>query len=146
MTDTVSVRVTDGDVWIDGEHLTRGDETEIPESVYERIPESFDRLGSEGDDTPDDAGEDEDVDEDGAAADEEGADIDESEAEPSDLDVDVDAIDPHPKDLTVVELKERVAGVDDEDVARGIRFLEKRDGPRSTAIDAINARLDELTE
>lgn len=54
MTETVTVRVTDGDVWVDGTHLTRGDEAEIPTSVYDRIPESFERATQTCDEVKDD--------------------------------------------------------------------------------------------
>lgn len=44
MAETTRVRVTDGDVWVDGEHYSRGDEVDVPSTVYDRIPASFERL------------------------------------------------------------------------------------------------------
>jgi hypothetical protein len=54
MSETVDVRVTDGDVWVDGDHYVRGDEVTIPAGVYERIPESFERVTETCDHVKDD--------------------------------------------------------------------------------------------
>lgn len=126
MTDTTRVRVTDGDVWIDGDHLTRGDEVDIPTDVYERIPASFepvnDESGSESsDEEVDDAGSDTD---DAASVE----------------------VDPHPEELTVDEIEDRVADVDDREKLQAIRELEVDGKNRSTALEVIDERLEELQE
>jgi hypothetical protein len=121
MPDTTRVRVTDGDVWVDGEHLTRGDEADIPSGVYERIPGSFDPA------------------DDGA---ESGSAADDDEAA-TDAAGDVE-VDPHPEDLTVDEIEERVAEVDSVEKLQRIRELEAESDERTTALEAIDNRLDEL--
>lgn len=126
MSELVTVRVADGDVWVDGDHLTRGDEVDVPAAVYERIPNSFDRLE---DDT----------------SDQEVADSDESEATDGAEDLTIEDLDPHPDDLTVDQLRDRVDDVVDVELLETILEAEQADGsPRSTAVDAIGQRLDEL--
>ena len=127
MVKTVSVRVTDGDVWVDGEHLTRGDEVDIPAGVYDRLPGSFEQVADP------DAGEDSDEDNAAQETDDGGADT-----------VAVDDLDPHPDDLTVDELEERIADVDDVALLEAIRGAETDAEDRTTAVDAIDARLNEL--
>ncbi|WP_324757086.1 hypothetical protein [Haloarcula montana] len=129
MTDTVPVRVTDGDVWVDGEHLTLGDETEIPAVVYERIPGSFEQL-----DNGDDNDETEDAKTQSADASGEASELTE------------DDLDPHPEDLTVGELEARIEGVDDIGLLRTILGAERASEDRTTATDTLEARIRELEE
>ena len=121
MTETVSVRVTDGDVWVDGEHLTRGDEVEIPTTVYERISRSFEQV-DDVDDVTDDADEEQ---------------VDQG---------DPPEVDPHPGELTVDEIEDRVAEVDDLAKLRAILSLEEDGKDRTTATDAIEERIHDLEE
>jgi hypothetical protein len=127
MAETVSVRVTDGDVWVDGEHYTRGDEVDVPAGVYDRLPGSFEQVADS--DTSEDSDEDNAAQESGNG----GADT-----------VTVDDLDPHPTDLTVDELEERIADVDDVALLAAIREAETDAEDRTTAIEAIDTRLNEL--
>ncbi|QLH82466.1 hypothetical protein [Halosimplex pelagicum] len=126
MPETTRVRVTDGDVWVDGDHLTRGDEAEIPVSVYERIPGSFESI----DDGAESASNEADAD-DGSATDDTAGDVE---------------VDPHPEELTVDEIEERVAEVDSVAKLQRIRELEVESDDRTTALEVIDDRLDELEE
>lgn len=50
-----------------------------------------------------------------------------------------------PGDLTVADLREAVADIDDADELRAVREAEaERDSPRTTALESIDTRLDEL--
>ncbi|WP_459191828.1 hypothetical protein [Halosimplex sp. J119] len=129
MTDTVPVRVTDGDVWVDGDHLTLGDETEIPSVVYERISGSFARLDEA-------AGDDET----------ESAEAQREDASSEASDIAEDDLDPHPEDLTVDELEARIEDVDDVDLLSTILDAEKASRNRTTATDAIETRIRELED
>lgn len=63
---------------------------------------------------------------------------DNSEPEPVD-------VDPHPGDLTVSELEDRVEDIDDVELLEAILAAEQEDGsPRSTAVDAIQDRINDL--
>lgn len=57
-----------------------------------------------------------------------------------------DGLDPHPGDLTVDELEDRISGVDDPDLLQRIRDTEEAADDRSGALDAIDARLNDLDE
>lgn len=155
MADSVSVRVTDGDVWVDGEHLTRGDEVSIPAGVYERIPGSFERL-DDGDDEP--------VEEDTEAVDDEDKDVadaveatEDSVAEgevpvevPDELADDVRGAEgPIPFDpsaFSIPELEEELATVDDPAAVFAVATIEYEGGGRKGAYDVIRSRLDEFVD
>jgi hypothetical protein len=141
MPETVSVRVTDGDVWVDGEHYTRCDEVDIPAGVYDRLPGSFEQV-ADSDSSEDDVDEDET---DATGGGDESGDIQETDDGGADT-VTVDDLDPHPSDLTVDELEERIADVDDVALLDAIRNAETDAENRTTAIEPIDARLNELEE
>jgi hypothetical protein len=139
MVETVFVRVTDGDVWVDGEHLTRGDEVDIPAGVYDRLPESFEQVADS--DTSEDNADEDEIDDTGGG--DESGDVQETDDGGADT-VTVDDLDPHPSDLTVDELEERIADVNDVALLAAIREAETDAEDRTTAIEAIDTRLDEL--
>jgi hypothetical protein len=58
--------------------------------------------------------------------------------------VTADDLDPHPSDLTVPEVKERVADVDDVALLETILEVEAAGKSRTGAKDAIEARIAEL--
>jgi hypothetical protein len=72
----------------------------------------------------------------------ETADVDTDD--PADDETESDDVDPHPGELTVTEIEERVADVDDREVLESIRELEANGDHRTTALEAIDARLDDL--
>jgi len=120
--DTVLVRVVGRQFRHEGKQYHRGDELEVPERAIEGWEARLERV------------------EEAAETEEEAVD----EAEES-TEIDVADIDPHPSELTVDELQERVEGVDDVEKLEAIRQLEAGDdGGRTTALDAIDERLDEL--
>jgi hypothetical protein len=51
-----------------------------------------------------------------------------------------------PGEHTVSELRDRVQEVDDADALRALRTAEADGGDRTTALDAIDARIDELED
>jgi len=57
-----------------------------------------------------------------------------------------DDLDPHPSDLTVDELKERVDDIENPDLLSAIEGAEEATDARSTALDAIGSRKQELLE
>lgn len=122
--DTVRVRVTGRQFRHGGEEYHHGDELEVPERAIEGWEGRLERVESDGDEEPegdeDDGGEDE-------------------------AEVGVGDVDPHPQELTVGELSDRLEGVDDAATVRAIQQAEaESDEPRTTALEAIDARLDEL--
>lgn len=132
MTDTVPVRVSDGDVWVDGEHLTRGDEVKIPAGVYERLPGSFDRVDGLEDTAVD------------SEADDAAVDNPEDKSNGDGDELTVDDLDPHPSDLTVEEIKDRIDNVDDIEILRTIWDAEANGKNRTTALEAIEAGVNDL--
>lgn len=125
---TVTVRVTRGEFRYDREHYERGDELEVHEGALEKHPRTLERVE-----------EDEGVQESEAA--------DEDDAEQADVDEEVasvDELDPHPADLKVPELKDRLEDVDSVELLEAIREAEVESEDRTTAKDAIDARLKEL--
>ncbi|WP_089650095.1 hypothetical protein [Halobacterium hubeiense] len=126
--DTVRVRVTRGDYRHDREHYTRGEELEVPQKVLEQHPNSLTRIDDPETPPSEMSSSDNDADDGDAAA-----------------GLDVDDLDPHPDDLTVDDLKERIGDVDDVELLETILDAEGADGsPRSTAVDAIEGRISEL--
>lgn len=51
-----------------------------------------------------------------------------------------------PDAFTVGEIEDRIADIDDAATVRALRNLEEEQQDRTTAIDALDARLDELEE
>lgn len=128
MTDeTILARVT-GRTWRqDAENYLNGDEVEVAPEELENWPNRLARVEREPEPDSKPADEDSDGDDDGE---------DESPE-----------IDPHPQDLTVTELRERVETVNDVSMLEAIRELEDdSDEPRTKALSAIDARIDELSE
>jgi hypothetical protein len=125
--DTVRVRVAAGEFRYDREHYERGDELAVSVAALEKHPRSLNRLDEAA----------------GESEDEPAADPDADDEAP-DLAFDPDEIDPHPSDLTINELSERVEGVEDAGKLETIRYLEDESKDRTGAKDAIDDRLDEL--
>lgn len=116
MSDKIPVRVAGSYFGYNGERYGRGDTLEVHPRALEKHPSTLERV--------DEAVVQEDAD------DEEG--------------VTVDDLDPHPSDLNVPELEERIAGVEDVELLETIRDAEEESEDRETAKDAIDARLNEL--
>ena len=123
--DTIRVRVARSQFRYDGTRYRRGDTLEVQQRTLERHPNTLKRIEVDvvqDDDTAEDA--------DGE----------------SDDGVTVDDLDPHPEDLKVGELEERIADVDDVELLETIREAETKTKDRTTAVDAIDARLNELED
>ncbi|WP_435552758.1 hypothetical protein [Natrinema sp. CGMCC1.2065] len=118
---TVRVRVAGAQFRFDREQYTRGDELEVPERIVDRHPRTLAIV-------------EEDVDDDGGA----------TGAGDATGELAVDGLDPHPKDLDVPELEDRIADVDDVDLLNAIKEAEKQNDDRTTAKNAIDSRLNEL--
>jgi hypothetical protein len=135
MSDTIRVRVARGEFRYDREHYTQGDELEVHERALEKHPRTLTRVEEARDESvaPDPREE--------MVAEEFGEDPD------ADLEerLAVEDLDPHPSDLTVPEMEDRLASVDDVAHVEAILDAEREsDDPRTTAIDVIESRLAEL--
>ena len=124
MSDPVRVRVVRPQFRYDREQYTQGDELDVPEHVLKRHPRSLAVV--EGTDAESDA--------DGDAVDSDDAVDPVSETD----------LDPHPSDLTVDELEERLSDVDDLALLYGIRAAEADGKSRETALEAIDARISDV--
>ncbi|ELZ12496.1 hypothetical protein C478_10481 [Natrinema thermotolerans DSM 11552] len=118
---TVRVRVAGAQFRFDREQYTRGDELEVPERIVSRHPRTLAIV-------------EEDVDDDGGA----------TGAGDATGELAVDDLDPHPKDLDVPGLEDRIADVDDVSLLKAIKEAEKQNDDRTTAKNAIDSRLNEL--
>lgn len=116
--DTVRVRVDRGDYRHQREHYTRGQELDVTPKVLEKHPNSLTRV-----DEPDSDGGEED------------------ETDDSDDEI---VVDPDPSELTVDELRDRVTDVDDVELLKAIKGVEKAGENRETAKQALDKRLAEL--
>jgi len=116
--DTIRVRVDRGDYRHERKHYTRGDELDVAPKVLEQHPNSLTRI------------EDPDV-----STDDQGTTADAG---------DEIVVDPGPSDLTVDELRDRIADVDDVDLLGAIKDAEEEGKNRETAIDALDERLATL--
>jgi hypothetical protein len=128
---TVTVRVGRGGFRYDREQFAEGQELDVTEETIQRHPRTLTRVEDAGD-----------------AADGDGETEDDPEATTDDT-VDAvaeDDLDPHPSDLTVDDLKERLGDVDDVALLRGIRNAEEDNKGRSGALTAIDGRLADLEE
>ncbi|QCC60753.1 hypothetical protein NP511_02075 [Natrinema thermotolerans] len=117
---TVTVRVAGAQFRFDREQYTRGDELEVPERIVGRHPRTLEIV-------------------DDVNGDEEAADAGDGTDE-----LTVDDLDPHPKDLDVPGLEDRIADVDDVSLLETIKEAEKQNDDRTTAKNAIDSRLNEL--
>lgn len=120
--DTIRVRVERGEYRHEREHYTRGDELEVPEKTLDKHPRSLTRI--------------EDVDDSATKADEPS-----SEGDTDEIDVD-----PHPSEVTIPELEERIADVEDVDLLEAIRDAEEASKDREGATDALDDRIADLEE
>lgn len=111
------VKVTGRSFRYRGERYRHGDTFEAEDGVLEKHPRTLSAVDG------DEAGQ---------------------EADEDDGTVTVDDLDPHPADLKVGELKERIADVEDVDLLETIRDAEEATEDRTTAKDAIDARLNEI--
>ncbi|WEL29857.1 hypothetical protein [Haloferax volcanii] len=125
---TVRVRVAGSQFRYDREQYIEGDELEVHEGALEKHPRTLERVEDADENVQMSTGGEAD------AAD----DVDEGGG------LTVDDLDPHPEDLTVVELEERIDDVDDVDLLETIKEAEEETENRTGAIDAVENRLDEL--
>jgi hypothetical protein len=120
--DTIRVRVDRGDYRHERKHYTRGEEIDVDPKVLEKHPNSLTRV-EEPDESADDGG-----------------------ADTTDDGGDEIVVDPGPSELTVDELRDRIADVDDVDLLGAIKDAEEEGKNRETAIDALDERLATLEE
>lgn len=113
----VTVRVTGRQFRHDGREYHTNDTLDVPRDVYEAWQGRL-TIHEDTDDGADGAGEEEDSDE--------------------------AVVDPHPSDLTVSELEDRIQDVDDTSLLHGILDAEIEGENRSTAVDAIEDRIQDL--
>lgn len=118
------VKVTGRSFRYRGERYRHGDTFEAEDGVLEKHPRTLSAV-------------------DGDEATDQEADAEEA-ADEDDGTVTVDDLDPHPADLKVGELEERIADVEDVDLLETIRDAEEATEDRTTAKDAIDARLNEI--
>ena len=124
MTDHVTVRVVGEAFGVGGDRYSTDETLEVRADVAERHPNTLEVIDEDAE-PPEPSGEDD--------GDEAG-------------EVTVDDLDPHPEDLTVDEIEERVAELEDVDLLETIKDAEEATGDRSTAVDAIEARLRDVRE
>lgn len=124
MSDTVRVRVVRAQFRYDREQYTEGDELDVPERVLEQHPRSLAVVDETEVETDADADQ---------------ADSDDAVEPVAEAD-----LDPHPSDLTVDELEERLSDVDDLALLYGIRAAEAGGKTRETALEAIDARISDV--
>ncbi|ELZ35370.1 hypothetical protein [Halorubrum tebenquichense] len=116
--DTIRVRVDRGDYRHEREHYTRGDELDVAPKVLEQHPNSLTRV-----EDPDESSDDQ------SNADDAGDEV---------------VVDPDPSELTVDELGDRIADVDDVELLGAIKDAEEAGKNRETATDALEDRIAEL--
>lgn len=123
----VEVRVDRPQYRHDGEQYERDDTLEVPKRVLNRHPNSLERIEE-------------------ATAAEPGDDAGDADAEIELTDEDGGTIPFNPTNFSVDEVEDRIADIEDADTIRSLRTLEQtEDGdPRTTAIEAFDARIDEL--
>lgn len=134
---TVRVRVDRGEYRHEREHYTRGDELEVPEKTLEKHPNSLTRIEdgeeAEAETEPEPEPETSDSTDGNDAGDDEGG----SE------DIEVD---PHPTEVTIDELEERIADVEDVALLEAIREEEATSKERTGALDALDSRIAAVEE
>ncbi|GAB7010467.1 hypothetical protein [Halorubrum trueperi] len=131
-TDPVRVQVVGRQFRHDGEEYHTGDELEVPEWVLDGYPG---RIEPVAEPEPEPTAETEP--DDGDGVDDDGADGEEGGE-------DEIVVDPDPSDLSVEELSERIADVDDVELLAAIQDAEEEGEDRTTAIDALEKRIAEL--
>ena len=124
-TKTVAARVVGSQYRVDGEQYSHGDTVDVPEWALDKHPNTLERV--------DDADGDADGGGDGETSDDGGADI---ELIPE------DELDPHPSELTVDELDDRVSDVDDVTLLISLEEAERANKDRSGALAAIESRVE----
>lgn len=120
MTDHVTVRVVGEAFGVAGDRYSTDETLEVRADVAERHPNTL-----------------EVIDEDAESSEPPASSDDEDDGDAGE--VTVDDLDPHPEDLTVAEL-------DDVDLLEAIKDAEQATRERSTALDAIKARLRDVRE
>lgn len=166
-TELVRVEVVGRQFRHDGEEYHTGAELEVPEWQLEGYAGRIERVeddeddeevadepseGSDADESgsdaePTDDPEPDEVDQDDAEAAEEPDESDEDSSEPEaeeDAPSEAPEVDPHPSELTIAELEERLQDVDDVELLDAIRVEEVEADDRKGAKDAIDDRLDAL--
>lgn len=98
----------------------RGDTLEIDPVVLEKHPKTLEKVESESSSE---------------------ADTEEDEGSAA-----VEDLDPHPSDLKVDELEERIEDVDDVALLDAILTAETQSKDRTTAVNVIESRISELEE
>ena len=137
----VRARFTGYNQYHDGERLEQGDVVELTEEQYDQWDYQFELLddGPEDEtDTPEEPEEGEDE-----SDDTQGGETEESEEEPAD---ESEGGVGDPADLpTVSELEDRLAAGEYDDRLDELEIAERsRDSPRDTALEAIEARKEEV--
>jgi hypothetical protein len=127
MGDTIHVRVSGPQFRTNNQWYEQGETLEVPEEIFEKYPRRLERVEPE-DDTEAESEE---------ASDDAAPDESEADAAPE--------ADPHPADLSVSELEERLEDVDDVALLEAILEAEQED-PRKTAVEAIEARIDAVED
>lgn len=124
--DTITVEVVGPQFRYDREQYTHGDELEVTQRTLESHPNTLAPVpgGDAGAETTDES---EDGDQD-------------DEIEP----LAESELDPHPSELTVDELEERIADVDDLELLYGILAAEEDNKNRDTAIAAIESQIADV--
>lgn len=123
------VKVTGRSFRYRGERYRHGDTFEAEDGVLEKHPRTLSAV--DGDEATDQ---------------EADAESDDEEAAGEGGTVTVDDLDPHPANLKVGELEERIADVEDVELLETIRDAEEATEDRTTAKDAIDARLNEIED
>lgn len=121
------VKVTGRSFRYRGERYRHGDTFEAEDGVLEKHPRTLSAV--DGDEAIDQ---------------EADAESDDEEAAGEGGTVTVDDLDPHPADLKVGELEERIADVEDASLLDTILQAEVDGENRTTAVDAIESRLNEI--
>lgn len=131
--DTITVEVVGSQFRYDREQYTHGDELEVTQRTLESHPNTLAPVtaGDAGAETSDDSDDDQDE-----------GDQDDEEIEP----LAESELDPHPSELTVDELEERIADVDDLELLYGILAAEGDNKNRDTAIAAIESQIGDVEE
>lgn len=127
--DTITVEVVGPQFRYDHEQYTQGDTLEVTDRTLEAHPNTLAPV------TGDDAGAE-------TSDDSDDGDQDGDEIEP----LAESELDPHPSELTVDELKERIADVDDLELLYGILAAEEDNKNRDTAIAAIESQIADVEE
>lgn len=103
----------------------RGEVIEVDESTLSKHPNTLEKVDQAVTEAP-------------------ATDEDDSEDAGEEDGLTVDDLDPHPADLKVSELEERIEDVTDVEMLETILEAEKAAEDRTTAKDAVKARLNEL--